>query len=91
MVGYCTVSSCSFEGTLKQHVKAGKASTLINGILEEICFHLRKSAVTFESRSQVYILSPGQPKVNGRSQLRLHSLLNTFDKKTMSQIFVKCI
>ena len=24
-------------------------------------------------------LSPGQPKINGRSQLRSHSLLNTFD------------
>ena len=33
-------------------------------------------------------LSPGQPKVNGISQLRSHSLLNTFDKKTVSQIFV---
>ena len=34
-------------------------------------------------------LSRGQPKINGRSQLRLHSLLNTFDLKTVCQIFVK--
>ena len=33
-------------------------------------------------------LSPGQPKINGRTQLRSHSLLNTFDQKTVSQIFV---
>ena len=24
-------------------------------------------------------ISPGQPKLNGRSQLRLHLLVNTFD------------
>ena len=24
-------------------------------------------------------VSPGQPKINGRSQLRLHLLVNTFD------------
>ena len=36
-------------------------------------------------------LSQGQPKINGRSQLRLHSILNKFDEKTLSQIFFKCI
>ena len=36
-------------------------------------------------------LSPVQPKINGRSQLRTHLLLNAFDYKTVSQIFVKCI
>ena len=31
-------------------------------------------------------LRPDKPKVNGKSQLRSHSLLNTFDPKTVSQI-----
>ena len=29
-------------------------------------------------------LSPGPPKMNRRHQLRLHSLLNKFDQKTVS-------
>ena len=33
-------------------------------------------------------ISPGQPKINERSQLRLHLLVNTFDYKTTSHIFV---
>ena len=31
-------------------------------------------------------LRPDKPKLNGRSQLRWHSLLNTIDQKTVSQI-----
>ena len=31
-------------------------------------------------------LRPDKPKLNGRSQLRSHSLLNAIDQKTVSQI-----
>ena len=34
---------------------------------------------------------PLPPEINGRKQLTLYSLLNTFHPETMSQIFDKCV
>ncbi|CAH3019916.1 unnamed protein product, partial [Porites evermanni] len=54
MVGYCTVSSCSFEGTLKQHVKAGEKELWRRITCDQIITDYNTKAVSVDGYQRRY-------------------------------------